>query len=68
LVSAEQLTGAVEVRTLACSGCGGQLEGDDSAPFRYQVAELPEVFEYRLETWVGLLSGAERPSDPRGTG
>lgn len=52
MVGPERLSSAVECRPRACRRCGHGLVGDDPAPIRHQVAELPEVrpevVEYRL--------------------
>ena len=62
LAPAEQLTGSVEVRPPACSGCGHALDGHDAEPLRHQVAELPEVrpevIEYRLHRLTCPCCGA----------
>ena len=75
LVPAERLTGSVEIRPPACTGCGHALDGDDPEPIRHQVAELPEirpeVIEYRLHRLTcpgcGAATRAKLPGDvPRG--
>ena len=52
LVPPEQLRQVVECRPPSCRWCGDALAGDDPAPLRHQVAEVPpvrpEVDEYRL--------------------
>ena len=75
LVPPEQLAGVVEIKPLACTGCGHPLDGQDTEPFRHQVAELPEirpeVIEYRLHRLTcpgcGATTRAKLPADvPRG--
>src|SRR5215203_5397702 len=51
LRAAEEVDHLVELRPLACAGCGRKLRGDDPQPERHQVSEAPparaEVTEYR---------------------
>jgi transposase len=52
LIPAEQCQQVIEQRPTVCRRCQESLQGDDSAPLRHQVWELPlikpEVIEYRL--------------------
>jgi transposase len=52
LVPSEQLRKLVVCKPTNCRQCGGDLQGDDPAPLRQQVAELPPVLpvvdEYEL--------------------
>lgn len=52
LIPTEQCTVVVPQKPATCRRCGGQLAGNDSAPLRHQVWELPEiqplVTEYQL--------------------
>jgi transposase len=52
LVPPEQLRQVIECRPPRCRWCGDDLHGDDPAPLRHQVAEVPPmqpvVDEYRL--------------------
>lgn len=75
LVPPERLTGALEVKPQACSGCGHALDGHDPEPVRHQAAELPEirpeVVEYRPHRLTcpgcGAAARAKLPADvPRG--
>jgi len=54
LLPVEQVDHAVESKPQACTQCGAPLAGDDPAPGRHQVVELPrivpEVTEYRRHT------------------
>ena len=54
LLPLTQVDEVVEVRPLACAGCGGLLLGEDAAPGRHQVTDLPpvrpRVREYRRHT------------------
>jgi len=54
LVPVEQVDHIVEIKPPACAQCGMPLTGDDLAPARHQVAEVPrivpEVREYRRQT------------------
>lgn len=56
LVPAEQVTRTVILHPSACRGCGKALGGDDPAPYRHQVIELPKVVatveEYHLHALV----------------
>jgi transposase len=75
LVSAELLTGSVEIKPHCRIGCGHALGGQDPEPIRQQVAELPEirpeVLESRLHRLTcpgcGAATRAKLPADvPRG--
>jgi len=52
LIPTEQCTEVVSRKPKTCRRCGGKLVGNDSAPLRHQVWELPEikplVTEYQL--------------------
>jgi transposase len=54
LLPVEQVDAIVEIKPAVCAQCGTALTGDDPAPARHQVAELPrivpEVTEYRRHT------------------
>ena len=56
LVPAEQVTRTVILHPSACRGCGKALRGDDPAPYRHQVIDLPKVVatveEYQLHALV----------------
>jgi len=71
----EQVDRVVEVKPEACRGCGVALQGEDPAPTRHQVAEVPrvapEVTEYRQHTLTcgccGTRTTAPWPEEmPRG--
>lgn len=63
LVALEQVKADYDVKPAICGRCGGELSGDDPAPDRHQVAEIPpvqvEVTEYRLHTLACSICGAE---------
>lgn len=63
LVALEQVKADYDVKPAICGHCGGELSGDDLAPERHQVAEIPpvqvEVTEYRLHTLTCSICGAE---------
>jgi transposase len=52
LVPPEQVTRTEVIKPPACRRCGGVLEGNDPAPYRHQVIEVPKVAatveEYQL--------------------
>lgn len=52
LIPTEQCTAVVPLKPEACRRCGGPLAGDDPAPWRHQVWDIPEikplVTEYQL--------------------
>lgn len=54
LVPIEQVKESHEVKPATCRHCGCALAGEDPAPYRHQVTEIPpvvvEVTEYRLHT------------------
>jgi transposase len=56
LVPTEQLRQVIECKPPECRRCGHGLDGDDPAPLRHQVAEVPPieptVDEYRLHRLV----------------
>ena len=75
LLPAEEVDHLINLRPAACSGCGRKLRGDDPAPERHQVAEVPpvraEVTEYRRHalrcSGCGAVTRAGWPEDvPRG--
>src|ERR1041385_365582 len=43
LLPVEEVDHLVELRPAACAGCGRRLRGDDLAPERHQVSEVPRV-------------------------
>ena len=63
LVPMEQLKADLDVKPAICQHCGGELSGDDPAPDRHQVAEIPpvqgEVTEYRRHTLTCSMCGAQ---------
>jgi transposase len=67
LLSAAQVDRIVEVKPEVCDHCGAPLAGEDAAPARHQVAELPrivpQVTEYRRHTLSCRACGA-RTSAP----
>ncbi len=75
LLPVEQVDHVVEVKPPVCGQCSTPLAGDDPAPARHQVAELPrvvpEVTEYRRHTLTcgacGAATSAAWPGEmPRG--
>src|SRR5438445_4267689 len=62
LLPVEQVDHLVEVKPEACAQCGTPLAGEDPAPGRHQVTELPrivpEVTEYRRHTLTCGACGA----------
>jgi len=54
LVAVEELKAEYDVKPHNCRRCGENLMGEDTHPYRHQVAEIPlvkiEVTEYRLHT------------------
>lgn len=71
LVPLERVKADYDVKPTSCQRCGCELCGDDPAPDRHQVAEIPlvqvEVTEYRLHTLSCLQCGAEtRANLPEG--
>jgi len=75
LLPAAEVDHLIDVRPSACAGCGRKLRGDDPAPERHQVSEVPlaraEVTEYRRHALrcrcCGALTRADWPEDvPRG--
>jgi transposase len=52
LVPPERVRRTVVIKPPACRRCGGALSGDDPAPYRHQVVEVPKVMatvdEYQL--------------------
>lgn len=71
LVPVEELKAAHDIKPVACRGCGEHLSGDDPAPYRHQVVEIPpvkvEVTEYRLHALTcptcGTATRAKLPAD-----
>ena len=69
LVSVEELKAEYDVKPVTCRGCKEPLSGEDSQPYRHQVAEIPpvkvEVTEYRLHRLTcavcGTVTRAELP-------
>jgi len=63
LVPIEQVKADFDVRPENCQHCGCKLSGDDPAPDRHQVAEIPpvqeEITEYRLHTLTCAKCGGE---------
>lgn len=66
----------IDLRPECCRQCGGLLLGDDPAPARHQVSEiprcLPQITEYRRHTLTcvtcGFLNRAEWPEEmPKGS-
>jgi transposase len=70
LVPIEQVKAVHDAKPLACQCCGSELSGDDPAPDRHQVVEIPpvkvEITEYRLHTLTcsicGVSTRAELPA------
>jgi transposase len=62
MVLLQEVDRVVELRPASCEGCGSLLLGEDPAPARRQVSELPrmkaEVTEYRRHTLVCQACGA----------
>jgi transposase len=69
LVPPGRVTSTTVLKPLACRRCGAALRGDDPAPFRHQVSEVPKVIatveEYQLHTLgcpkCGITTRAELP-------
>ena len=69
LVAVEELKAEYDVKPATCRCCGENLNGEDSHPYRHQVAEIPpvkvEVTEYRLHRLTcaacGTVTRAELP-------
>lgn len=57
-----QVQAVINLRPTTCAACGALLLGDDPAPHRHQVTELPriepQVTEYRRHTLTCLACGA----------
>jgi transposase len=57
----------IELRPVSCAHCGCLLIGDDPAPARHQVSELPpvkvEVTEYRRHSLRCLVCGTQNRAD-----
>jgi IS1 family transposase len=60
-----QVQRVIDLRPTTCGQCGALILGDDPAPQRHQVTELPriepQVTEYRRHTLTCLVCGAETP-------
>lgn len=58
-----QVQTVIHLRPTACAECGALLLGDDPAPHRHQVTELPriepQVTEYRRHTLTCLVCGGK---------
>ena len=73
LLPPERVQRFVEVRPEECRGCQGRLEGEDSAPRRHQVVEVPPlsafVTEYRCHALkcarCGVMTRGEVPREAR---
>jgi hypothetical protein len=71
LLPAEDVNTVIELRPTACQQCGSLLLGDDPAPARHQVSEIPpvkaEVTEYRQHRMscpaCGEVTAAEWPKE-----
>lgn len=69
LIPVEELKAEYDVKPATCRCCGEPLSGEDSHPYRHQVAEIPpvkvEVTEYRLHRLTcavcGTVTRAELP-------
>jgi transposase len=63
LVPIEQVKADYDIKPVTCGHCGCELHGDDPAPDRHQVAEIPpvqvEVTEYRLHTLTCPTCGTQ---------
>jgi len=63
LVAVEELKAEYDLKPDICRCCGENLSGEDAAPYRHQVAEIPpvkiEVTEYRLHTLTCASCGVE---------
>lgn len=61
LLALAEVDDVVEVRSLACAGCGALLLGEDPAPGRHQVVDIPpvrpRVTEYRRHTLTCQVCG-----------
>lgn len=66
LLPSEQVDRVVAVRPSQCRGCGAPLAGEDPAPQRHQVTELPrvrpQVTEYHLHTLACPQCGVRTPA------
>ena len=63
LVAVEELKAEYDIKPHTCRRCGEELVGEDTHPYRHQVAEIPpvkiEVTEYRLHTLACEACGTE---------
>lgn len=63
----QQVSRVVEVKPVCCGTCGVLLLGEDAAPARHQVTELPriepEVVEYQQHTLTYLACGAQTTAE-----
>lgn len=70
LVPLEQVKASYDLKPSVCRECGEPLSGEDSAPYRHQVSDIPsvvvEVMEYRVHTLAcgqcGWETSAELPA------
>jgi len=70
LVPEEELKAAYDLKPATCRRCGESLSGEDTQPYRHQVAEIPpvkvEVTEYRLHaiacSTCGTVTRAKLPA------
>lgn len=67
LVPLAQVKASYDLKPPACHQCGQPLAGEDAAPYRHQVTDIPpvvaEVTEYRLHTLVCDGCGAETTAE-----
>ena len=66
LVPILQVNEVVRYKPKRCTGCGTELEGEDPAPYRYQVTELPPVNPHVTEHQVHRLTCLCCGKDNRG--
>lgn len=67
LVPLEQVKASYDLKPSVCHQCGQPLAGEDTAPYRHQVTDIPpvvaEVTEYRVHTLVCEGCGAETSAE-----
>lgn len=67
LVPLEQVKASYDLKPCTCRECGEPLSGEDSAPYRHQVSDIPpvvvEVTEYRVHTLVCEQCGGETSAE-----
>jgi len=67
LLPIEQVEQVIEHKPEPCSGCGSRLEGEDPAPYRHQVTELPPlepyVTEHRVHSIICPCCGQKNRGD-----